>query len=159
MDHPSEVPDFLPSLKTPKVLLAEVAVISGIFAILRWQAQLPLWANILIALIILIGITAVYGLAKEEFNLRRAKHLLALKLEQGQALFDKTRLPGDPQVSVEDLQKWNDLTEQDLRKHVDEAHVARFRFAGFRDQPESFTTYRLEAKLVFLDELLKQLKG
>ena len=74
-------------------------------------------------------------------------------------MFDKTRLPGNPQVTEQDLQTWNDLTEQNLRKHVDELHVARFRFAGHADQPGSFTTYRLREKLAFLDALLEQLKG
>ena len=86
MDHPSEAPDFLPSLVRPKVALAEVTVIGVVAAILQWQPQPSLRVWILIALIILIGIAAVYGLAKDEFNLRRAKYLLALRLEEGQAL-------------------------------------------------------------------------
>ena len=159
MDDPSEVPDLFESVRRPKVLLAWVAVIGAVFAVLKWRPQLSLGTGVLIVLIILIGIAAIYGLAKEEFNIRRAKHLLALRLEEGQALFDKTRLMGPPQVSEDDLHEWNELTEKILRKYVDELHVARFRFAGFKDAPGSFTTYRLEARLVFLDELLKQLKG
>jgi len=158
MDDPSEVPDLLPCLIRPKVLLAGVAVIGVIVAILRWQPGPKLTAS-LIALMILIGIAAIYGLAKDEFNLRRAKHLLALRLEEGQVLYDKVRMTGTTYVAEAALNSWNELTETNLRKYVDELHVARFRFAGFKDEAGRFNTYRLEAKMVFLDELLKQLKG
>jgi hypothetical protein len=141
------------------VALTEIAVIGLIVAILTWKPQVSLTIGILLVLVILIGLAAIVSQVNELFRLRMAKHVLPLRLEEGQALFDKTRQAGPPQVSQEDLRHWNNLTEENLRQYEDELHVARFRFVGYRDHPGDFTTYRLEAKLNFLNEHLEQLRG
>src|SRR5262245_25696202 len=115
MDDPSEVPDLLPCLIRPKVALAEMAVIGAVFGILKWQPQPTLGVGVLIVLIILIGIAAVVALVKDEFNLRRAKYLLALRLEEGQALWDHTRQIGPTKENEPQFKAWDDLTESNLR--------------------------------------------
>jgi hypothetical protein len=107
---------------------------------------------------VLIGLAAIAKQVNELFRVRMAKHVLPTRLEEGLALFERNRLIGVPQVTEEDLRKWNQQTEADIRKYADESHAARFRFIGYRDQPNSFTTYRLEAKLNFLNEMLEQLR-
>src|SRR5688572_16503416 len=99
MDHPSEVPHFLPCLISPKVALTEIAMIGLIVAILTWKPQLSLAAILLLVLVVLIGLAAIASQVNELFHLRMAKHVLALRLQEGQALFDKSRLMGPPQVS------------------------------------------------------------
>lgn len=158
MDDPSEAPVFISSFSHHKVALTMIGVLGLIITILAWKPQVSLPVGILLVLVVLIGIMGIKHQVGHLMRVAMAKKVLPLRLEEGQALFDDIRQSRVPQVTEEELRNWNELTENNLRQYVDELHVARFRFAGHEDVPYSFTTYRLEAKLRFLDALLEQLK-
>jgi hypothetical protein len=136
------------------VMIATIGTAAAVFAL---NPQLTRSTVIPILVIALIGLGAIIRMVKQSFRIAIAQKLLALRLEEGQTLFEKTRLMGT-QVSEQALHDWNSLTEDNLKKYRGEHDVARFRFAGYKDVVGSFTTYRLEAKLNFLNELLEQLK-
>lgn len=154
MDHPSDVPIFLPCLISPKVALTEVAVIGLIVAILTWKPQLTPFTIVLLILVVLIGLAAIVSQVNDLFRLRMASVKLPILFEEGQALLSKVQVNGATEEDEVALKEWNTLVEAKLRQYLDERRVAQLRFAGQEDTMERYSAYRLYRKLEFLDGLL-----